>query len=442
MPLPEIDPVFLSRRTNGSKHEKAAFYYGYGGRNEALDEMRRWFASSPGLIILTGDQGSGRTTLLHVLVKSFNPDETDWCLLPEGRPPGTEEELFQALAEGFGLECKPVEILEDLIERVEHFIRNRLQEKHTLLILADDAGSYAPEAIAGLLRLARQYSGLSLVMVGEPGLLDTVRRYPGESLSVHRVALRPLLAEEIVGFFQQYLGYYKVETGRMRDSIRVGELMHKTGGNLSLLVRQVDQMIPRKIRLRKEIARFPKGHMIALAMVVGFTLLTFLYYPDQGKEKPDPAVYGAVGDGQDAAVDHAAVGDAFPEDSDPDIQEAASAVGRGAPVLIPPETLYTAQEQALLDIPAERFTLQIANLASEKKIGELASLFPAADQSRLYYYRREAGTKTLYIVVYGNYADKQAALGAEQALPAYPGKSSSWPRQMAEIQQELRHRQH
>jgi type II secretory pathway predicted ATPase ExeA len=440
MLLPETDPVFLPRQMAGNRHKKAAFYYGYGGRNEALDEMRHCIASRPGLIILTGDQGSGKTTLLHLLVKSLNAEETDWCLIPEGRPPRAEEELFQALAEGLGLEYKPVEILEDLRERVEHFLRNRLQKKRTLLILADDVKVYAPEAIAGLLRLVRQYPGLSLVMVGDQGLQDVLGHYPAESRSVQRIALRPLLAEEIVGFFQQYFDYYKIETGRMRD-LGVGELMRKTGGNLSRLVQQADQMLPRKTRLKKAFARFPKGHMIAFVMVVGITLLTFLYYPDQRQEKPDPAVYDSVSEGQDAAVDQATAGDDLPEDSDPDTQEAASAAEDGAPV-IQPETLYTAQEQALLDIPAERFTLQIANLASEKKIAELASLFPATDQSHLYYYRRETGTKTSYIVVYGDYADKQAALGAKQALPANLSKSSSWPRQVAEVQQELRHRPH
>jgi len=93
----------------------ADFYYTGAGRGQTLEIMRDRFLSNPGLVLLVDEKGSGRTTFLHALINSFPVNESDACLLSENCIRlETEEELFQSLADGFRLEHKPVEILEEL----------------------------------------------------------------------------------------------------------------------------------------------------------------------------------------------------------------------------------------------------------------------------------------------------------------------------------------
>ncbi|MNN44559.1 hypothetical protein D3C81_1588540 [compost metagenome] len=53
------------------------------------------------------------------------------------------------------------------------------------------------------------------------------------------------------------------------------------------------------------------------------------------------------------------------------------------------------------------------------------------------YFKKNLQGKPLYVVTYGNFANRAAALAAIKALPAKVQAGKPWPRTVASIQQEL-----
>lgn len=449
---PASPAVRISKRDN----KTTDFFYDGGGRSKVLNQILHCVRFSPGVIALTGPTGSGRSLIIQGLAQLFREDESDLCVFPEDIPVlETEEELYQALAGGFGLEQKPVEILEDLVERVQHFIRVGLRAKRNLLIAVDDVKQHSEEVLETLLHLVGSNKGLSLLLSGETSLLETLKQFHVQSLLIHQIALRPLLTEEAFDFLRQYLAHHGVSDETVLSRKKLDELMSRTGGNLSLLVREAQQLVlNQQIHNKKFPSNFPMVHMVALVSVIAITVLAFLYYPmstqknlDSELQKTAPAIETADASPVVAGAPKPAVAEKVPPAGEKPIismpvvpEPFVIEPNTGSPTEVPKQE-YTQQEQELLNKPEENMTLQVSSLSTEKMARAFIQQCAPSEVARLSFYRRGNLDKPSYVVIYGDYPDKQAAVSAQKSLSATLKKSSPWPRSFADVQRDLRQRE-
>lgn len=90
------------------------------------------------------------------------------------------------------------------------------------------------------------------------------------------------------------------------------------------------------------------------------------------------------------------------------------------------------REAWLLAQKGELYSLQLLGSRSEKSVVDYLHRY-SLDLSQSAYYRGDYRGREWYVLMYGIYPDRQAALDARAALPAAVRKAKPWPRDMASV---------
>ncbi len=86
--------------------------------------------------------------------------------------------------------------------------------------------------------------------------------------------------------------------------------------------------------------------------------------------------------------------------------------------------------------PSNGYTLQLLGARSEESVNEfMASL---KNSNKLYYFKTVFKGAPWHVVVYGQYANKQAANRAVAGLPEELRKLKPWARSIKGVQQDIR----
>ena len=83
--------------------------------------------------------------------------------------------------------------------------------------------------------------------------------------------------------------------------------------------------------------------------------------------------------------------------------------------------------------PTGNFVVQILGTSSEAN----AQAFVKEQGGEYRYFKKVLNGKPLYVITYGNFANRDAAVSAIKALPAKVQAGKPWPRTVASVQQEL-----
>ncbi len=176
------DPRFLFF---SETHQEAFAYLQYG----IIDQK--------GFLVLTGDIGTGKTTLLHALIKEL---EENIKVAYVTNPVMDTRDFLSYIANSFGLE-KPrskVDFLEDMSHLLHHYNR---QDKRPVLII-DEAHKLTPELLEEVRLLSNietpEKKLLTIFLVGQIEFLDLINREECRALK-QRISLRyhlDVLSEE------------------------------------------------------------------------------------------------------------------------------------------------------------------------------------------------------------------------------------------------------
>jgi general secretion pathway protein A len=141
---------------------------------EALNAIRFGVESRVGFIVVTGEIGAGKTTVLQTLLRRMDEQVVVARLINTILEP---RELLEAIAIDFGLDpagkSKPV-LLRDL---GEFLVKQRVQGRTSLLVVdeAQNLTTQALEEIRLLSNLETEKSKLlQIILVGQPNLRDTI----------------------------------------------------------------------------------------------------------------------------------------------------------------------------------------------------------------------------------------------------------------------------
>ncbi|MEM6639996.1 MAG: AAA family ATPase [Pseudomonadota bacterium] len=195
------DPSFLYL---GKKHRMALTMLQYGMLNNA------------GFSVVTGEIGSGKTTLIRRLLDEMEKDTTVGLISNTHQSFG---DLLQWVLMSFGLEYKGMEKVE-LYERFVNFVVDEYSRNKRTVLIIDEAQNLAVETLEELRMLsninADKNQVLQLVLVGQPELratlmLPSLKQFAQRiSVSYH---LEALTSQETVDYIHHRISVAGGEPG-------------------------------------------------------------------------------------------------------------------------------------------------------------------------------------------------------------------------------------
>ncbi|GAB4310923.1 MAG: hypothetical protein Kow0059_00630 [Candidatus Sumerlaeia bacterium] len=176
---------------------------------EALASLLYGIQERKGFVVLTGEVGSGKTTICRTLFQELDPSRTQLALILNSLL--TEVELLQAINEEFALPSTSTS-KKELLQVLNGFLlRENAQGRNVILII--DEAQNLPFPTLELIRMISNLETeteklIQIVLVGQPELQDILRRPELEQLR-QRLAVRyhiaPLNREEMETYIRRRL---------------------------------------------------------------------------------------------------------------------------------------------------------------------------------------------------------------------------------------------
>lgn len=218
----------------------------YWGRTHTMAKAMLEFGvmNNAGFTVITGEVGSGKTTLVRHLLKMIDPRRVTVGLV--SNTPQQREELLQWIMVTFGLPFEGA--LPGVLKTFQEFLyAQHAHGKRTILII-DEAQNLGAGALEGLRMLSNinvdKFQYLQLILVGQPqlkGLLckpDLLQFAQRVSSDFH---LKPLAQDEVA----QYIGF------RLSAA---GSRVHLFSHEACKLIAEASGGIPRVINILSDTA--------------------------------------------------------------------------------------------------------------------------------------------------------------------------------------------
>src|SRR5262245_37765829 len=153
-----------------------AFLYLGETHREGLATLVYGVQSGKGFVLLTGEVGTGKTTLLHALLGQLEADTASAFLFNPRLEP---LDFFRVLLDEYGIEAQCRTKAEYLLALNEYLIARLGQRLKTVLII-DEAQTLAPEMLEEVRLLSNLETPtsklLQIILVGQPELVDLLAR--------------------------------------------------------------------------------------------------------------------------------------------------------------------------------------------------------------------------------------------------------------------------
>jgi general secretion pathway protein A len=161
-----------------------------------------------GFVLLTGEIGTGKTTLLHALLAQLDRETLSAFIFNPRLEP---LDFFRVLCDEFGIEERCNTKGEYLLT-LNRFLIGRLEQDLTTLLIVDEAQTLSPEMLEEIRLLSNLETPTSkliqILLVGQPELWEMLA-LPGlrqlRQRIVLRHQLRPFTEEETAAYVQERL---------------------------------------------------------------------------------------------------------------------------------------------------------------------------------------------------------------------------------------------
>jgi general secretion pathway protein A len=217
------------------------FLYMSESHAEALATLVYAVQERKGFITLTGEVGTGKTTVLNALLQKLGPTVQTAYIFNTSL--GVED-LFSALFEE--LDIEPIEPFRKTaaLSRLNHYLIDRLKKGLQTLLIVDEAQNLSDAMLEEIRMLSNletpESKLLQIMLVGQPELADKLSQPALRQLRQRvelRHAIKPLLSDETASYIRERL----VVAGHPR-----GDLF---GGAAERAVHRFSRGIPRVINV-------------------------------------------------------------------------------------------------------------------------------------------------------------------------------------------------
>jgi general secretion pathway protein A len=176
---------------------------------EALDHLLYGIHQKEGFVLISGDTGTGKTTLCRALLERLDPHEVTTSLILN--PLLNEEELLRAILEDFGLPSIGA-TRKELLDVLNRFLLKTLAAGKTAVLIIDEAQHLSTECLEQVRLLSNLETHkeklIQIILVGSeelPAKLEAFElRHLQQRISL-RYHLRPLDKRETRSYLQHRL---------------------------------------------------------------------------------------------------------------------------------------------------------------------------------------------------------------------------------------------
>ncbi len=186
-----------------------SFYFGSRGHVVAHQYLRFGVHQGEGFIVITGDIGAGKTTLIRTLLEELDPSEVVAAQLVSTQLEASD--LLRAVSAAFGIPTGG-KGKADLLASLEGYLASLAIEKRRALLVIDEAQNLSDSAIEELRMLSNfQFGNRTLLqsfLVGQPELRNILRSPSMEQLRQRVIAschLGPMGREETRSYMEHRL---------------------------------------------------------------------------------------------------------------------------------------------------------------------------------------------------------------------------------------------
>jgi general secretion pathway protein A len=222
-----------------------AFFYASKGHNSAHAFLKYGVYQGEGFIVITGDIGAGKTTVLRALVEELDPRKVVAAQLVSTQLEA--DDLVRSVAVAFGLPVKGVDKAQ-LLSTLEAYLTSLAVESKRALLVVDEAQNLAPRAMEELRMLSNFQLGdhalLQSFLVGQPELRDLLRAPDMQQLRQRIIAsyhLGPMDAAETRGYVEHRLKVVGWNNDPAFEDAAFAAIYAETGG----VPRRINQLCNR-----------------------------------------------------------------------------------------------------------------------------------------------------------------------------------------------------
>lgn len=148
-----------------------SFYFDSRGHSSALSYLKFGVHQGEGFIVVTGEIGAGKTTLVRTLLRELDPDKVVAAQIVSTQLEAGD--LLRSVASAFGIPTNSVHKA-DLIATIESFLTLLATKSRRALLIVDEAQNLSREAVEELRMLSNFQLGtqalLQSFLVGQPEL--------------------------------------------------------------------------------------------------------------------------------------------------------------------------------------------------------------------------------------------------------------------------------
>lgn len=185
------------------------FLFLTGATREALAALAYGIRNRKGFLLLTGEVGTGKTTLLNRLLEWLSEEKVATAFVFNSRL--NEGEFFDFVLNDFGIACESRDKSQRLI-RLNQWLLDRYRERQTAVLIIDEAQNLSNDVLEEIRLLTNmettQEKLLQIVLSGQPELEDKLRD-PSLRQLRQRITIRcstaPLSREEMQSYVVERL---------------------------------------------------------------------------------------------------------------------------------------------------------------------------------------------------------------------------------------------
>ncbi len=185
------------------------FLFLTGATREALAALAYGIRNRKGFLLLTGEVGTGKTTLINRLLEWLSEEKVATAFIFNSRL--NEGEFFDFVLNDFGIPCESRDKSQRLI-KLNQWLLDRYRERRTAVLIVDEAQNLSNEVLEEVRLLTNmettQEKLLQIVLSGQPELEEKLRD-PALRQLRQRITIRcstaPLTREEMQSYVAERL---------------------------------------------------------------------------------------------------------------------------------------------------------------------------------------------------------------------------------------------
>ena len=186
------------------------FYFGSKGHKRAMSYLEYGLAQGEGFIVITGDVGAGKTTLVRHLLRKIESEQIVAAHLVNTHL--NADDILRGVVAGFGLPYEDSASKTTLLARLETFLRNCDKAGKRALLIVDEAQNLTPRVVEELRMLSNfqtdEKSLLQTFLLGQPEFRATLHSAGMQQLRQRVIAtyhLGPMDALETQAYIEHRL---------------------------------------------------------------------------------------------------------------------------------------------------------------------------------------------------------------------------------------------